>query len=92
MAVSANSVRYASGMTYRNAVATIGPAIAPVWSMARWKPKMRPRELASAKPASIASRGAPRIPLPARSSARMRRTCGQVVVSAISGRAAPESA
>jgi len=35
----------------------------------------------------MASRGAPRMPLPVRSSARIASTCGQDDVSAISGRA-----
>jgi hypothetical protein len=92
IAVSRNSVRYSPGKTNRNIVAISGPTMAPVWSMARWKPKMRPREDALANRASIASRGAPRMPLPVRSSARISSTCCHAVVSAMSGRAADEIA
>src|SRR3990172_5392340 len=54
-----------------------GPRTAPEVSIARWKPKARPREEASVEAAMRASRGAVRMPLPARSRARAERTAGR---------------
>src|SRR4051812_7193605 len=56
--------------------------------MARWNPNTRPRASAGAKSASMASRGAPRIPFPRRSENRMANTCGHAVAKPISGRTA----
>jgi hypothetical protein len=53
---------------------------------------MRPRDDVMACVASIASRGAPRMPLPVRSRARIASTWGHDVLSAMSGRAIDDKA
>ncbi len=92
MIVMPNSSRYRSGKTSRNAAANSGPTTAPVLSIARWKPYTRPRDSGRAHEASMASRGAPRIPLPMRSTNRIASTCCQIVTSPVSGRIAEEMA
>ncbi len=57
-------VRRRSPVRARTPAASSGPSMAPAWSMARWKPKARPRSSSGATAASSASRGALRRPLP----------------------------
>jgi hypothetical protein len=52
--------------------ASRGPMAAPRWSIARWKPKARPRIEGSVESAIRASRGEVRTPLPMRSPTRRR--------------------
>jgi hypothetical protein len=58
--------------------------------MPRWKPKTRPRKFAGASIARSASRGAPRMPFPSRSTKRSPSTCHQLPTAAISGRTLDE--
>ena len=76
----------------RAAEASRGPTVAPAWSMARWKPKARPRSPSGVTAARIASRGAPRTPFPTRSASRTKSTWSGLVATATSGRAKVEIA
>src|SRR6266540_503960 len=60
----------------RRTSVSIGPAIAPLVSMLRWKPNALPRVSAGVDSVSSASRGASRIPLPVRSRTRIPRNSG----------------
>ena len=51
--------------------------------MARWNPNTRPRAAASTPSTSNASRGAPRTPLPSRSTTRPASTPGQAPATAM---------
>ena len=56
---------------------------APRVSAARWKPKTLPKDSAGTPSASRASRGAPRMPLPIRSTTRPSSTTGQTPAAAM---------
>ena len=89
-AESAKTVR--RSLTKRSAAeASSGPIMAPVWSMARWKPKARPRSAGGVTCATRASRGALRTPFPTRSLSRTTRTCQGAPANATSGRASEDS-
>jgi len=62
------------------------PPTAPRLSNARWMPNARARIEAGDKSTISASRGALRMPLPTRSSARITNTCHQSVAKPSSGR------
>ena len=61
--------------------ASATPITAPVVSIARCRPKARPRASGAVESAMSASRGAVRIPLPIRSPTRATRTIGQAVAT-----------
>ncbi len=61
--------------------ASATPITAPVVSIARWRPKARPRASGAVESAMRASRGAVRMPLPIRSPTRATRTSGQAVAT-----------
>ena len=79
-------MRSSGTIVFRRSAAASGPATAPALSMARWRPKARPRVAGETSEAISASRGAVRIPLPTRSANRIARTCTQPVARPISGR------
>ena len=84
------SLRETSNPLSRTTAAS-GPAIAPAWSMALWKPNAQPRNRKSVTSAISASLGEVLMPFPTLSKNLSRSTAGHSVTSPIRGLAAEES-
>ena len=74
-----------SAATHSTSAASAGPTIAPAWSIARCIPNPRPSLSRSTDPASIASLGAVRTPLPNLSNTLAAKTWCHPPASAITG-------
>src|SRR3989442_4548919 len=67
-----------AAMVARRTRVMIGPAIAPVVSMLRWKPNAFPRVSAGGDSVKSGARGAARTPFPVRSTIRIPGNSGQL--------------